>query len=275
MTHEQMQAVIAVARAAGDAIMAIYADRSRWAVTDKADDSPVTAADLAAHRVIRDGLRALPWPVLADSPLLSEESPAHELAGRRQWPTCWLVDPLDGTREFIAGNGEFSVNIAWIQGDEAVLGVVLSPVSGRVYVAARGQGAWRVEADWTRLQTAALPDTAQPRPLRLTVSRRHGLGPLVSFEQAVREKLGPLERHPAGSAFKLCAVAEGSADAYPRFGPTSEWDTAAAQVVLEEAGGHLVDGRGRPFRYNCRDTLLNGDFLAVGSSPSRWLACWP
>lgn len=272
--RDEMAAVLAVAAEAGREIMAIYADEARWQVRDKADDSPVTAADLAAHAVIERGLRALPWPWLAALPVLSEESPPAQLSGRRSWPACWLVDPLDGTREFIARNGEFSVNIALVLGDEAVLGVVLSPVDGSAYVAARDQGSFRVSGgDWALLHVSLLP--ADGSPLRLTVSRRHGLEQLAAFEQAVAARLGPVERHPAGSAFKICAVAEGRADAYPRFGPTSEWDTAAAQVVLEEAGGHLLDARGRRFRYNRRDTLLNAGFLAVGAEPVQWLACWP
>lgn len=268
-----MQAVQAVAAEAGREIMAIYADPERWAVQHKSDDSPLTAADVAAHECIVAGLSALPSPWGA-LPLLSEESSADELRDRRQWPACWLVDPLDGTKEFLARNGEFSVNIALVQGDSAVLGVVHGPATGVSYVAAQGEGSFRVDASgWQRLQVAALP-TANERPIRLTISRRHGLAQLEHFQQAVGQDFQAVEAVPAGSAFKVCAVAEGRADAYPRFGPTSEWDTAAAQVVLEEAGGYLLDQQGRPFRYNQRDTLLNASFLAVGAEPQRWLRYW-
>ncbi|MEK6789369.1 MAG: 3'(2'),5'-bisphosphate nucleotidase CysQ [Pseudomonadota bacterium] len=268
-----MREVLAVAEAAGREIMAIYADASRWAVQTKADESPLTAADLAAHHCIVAGLATMaePWRAL---PVLSEESSETELAGRRDWPACWLVDPLDGTKEFIARNGEFSVNIALIVGDAAVLGVVHGPATGISYVAAKGLGSFRVDASgWQRIHSAALPVKGE-RPIQLTVSRRHGLEQLALFEQAVIDDFGAVQSVPAGSAFKICAVAEGRADAYPRFGPTSEWDTAAAQVVLEEAGGYLIDSQGRAFRYNRRDTLLNAGFLAVGSEPQRWLNYW-
>ncbi len=263
--------VLALAGRAGEAIMAIYGDASCWQVQHKPDASPLTAADLAAHAVIAEGLAALTLP----APLLSEESSPDELTGRRSWSRFWLVDPLDGTKEFLARNGEFSVNIALVEGDAAVLGVVHGPVTGVSYVAARGLGAFRVEQGiWQPIRVAALPQ-AGDRSVQLTVSRSHGHNELARFEQAVAEAIGPVQSVPAGSAFKICAVAEGAADAYPRFGPTSEWDTAAAQVVLEEAGGCLLAPDGRPFRYNARETLLNGSFLAVGAEPARWLACWP
>ena len=269
--RELLADVMALAERAGEAILAIYGDSARWQLQQKADDSPLTAADLAAHEVIAAGLRSL----ALQAPLLSEESAPEELLGRHDWHRFWLVDPLDGTKEFLARNGEFSVNIALVAGHEVVLGVVHGPVSGVSYVAVRGQGAHRVErGEWRPLRVASLP-VAGGRPLRLTVSRRHGGDCLARFEQAVTARLGPVSSWPAGSAFKICAVAEGAADAYPRFGPTSEWDTAAAQVVLEEAGGHLLSPTGQRFRYNCRDSLLNGSFLAVGDQPERWLACWP
>lgn len=269
--RELLTAVMALAGKAGEAILAVYGDPARWQVQQKSDDSPLTAADLAAHGVIAAGLHALPL----QAPLLSEESSPEELAGRRDWSRFWLVDPLDGTKEFLARNGEFSVNIALAEADAAVLGVVHGPVTGVSYVAARGLGAFRVERGrWQPIRVAALPAPGG-RPLQLTVSRRHGSDSLQRFEQAVRAGMGELRSVPAGSAFKICAVAEGAADAYPRFGPTSEWDTAAAQVVLEEAGGYLLAPDGRPFRYNQRDTLLNGSFLAVGDQPERWRACWP
>lgn len=269
-----MHEVLAVAEAAGREIMAIYADASRWAVQTKADESPLTAADLAAHQRIVVDLAgvAAPWNAL---PVLSEESSQAELAGRCDWPACWLVDPLDGTKEFIARNGEFSVNIALIVGDAVVLGVVHGPATGISYVAAKGLGSFRVDVSgWHRIHTAALPIKGE-RPIQLTVSRRHGLEQLERFEQAVVEDFGAVQSVPAGSAFKICAVAEGRADAYPRFGPTSEWDTAAAQIVLEEAGGQLIDQQGRAFCYNRRNTLLNASFVAVGSEPQRWLSYWP
>lgn len=269
--RELLAAVQALAVRAGEAILAIYGDESRWQVQTKGDDSPLTAADLVAHEVIAAGLAGL----ALQAPLLSEESAPEDLARRREWRRFWLVDPLDGTKEFLARNGEFSVNIALVDGHDVVLGVVHAPVTGVSHVAARGCGAFRIEHGvWRAIHVAPLPASGE-RPLRLSVSRRHGDGPLQRFEAAVGLAMGSVHSVPAGSAFKICLVAEGLADAYPRFGPTSEWDTAAAQIVLEEAGGHLLAPDGRPFRYNLRDTLLNGSFLAVGSEPARWLACWP
>lgn len=269
-----LTAVLQVAESAGREIMAIYANTSSWDTVTKADESPLTAADIAAHQRIVSELALLdePW---ADLPVLSEESSPEELAARRDWFACWLVDPLDGTKEFIARNGEFSVNIALIVDQEAVLGVVHGPASGISYVAAKGLGSFRVDASgWQSIYSANLPAVGE-RPILLTVSRRHGLKQLAQFQRAVSSAFGAVHSVPAGSAFKICAVAEGLADAYPRFGPTSEWDTAAAQVVLEVAGGQLVDQQGRPFRYNCRDTLLNASFMAVGSEPQCWLKYWP
>lgn len=265
-----VQGVLAVAQAAGVAIMAIYHDSQRWQVVEKEDKSPLTAADLAAHEAIAVGLRRLP----VQAPMLSEESSLHERAGHRDWPRFWLVDPLDGTREFIARNGEFSVNIALVDGHDVVLGVVYGPANGVAYVAAKGLGAFRVEqGQWSSIKVAVLPTSLNPRPINLTVSRRHGLERLVSFEAAVASRWGQVRSVPAGSAFKICAVADGAADAYPRFGPTMEWDTAAAQIVLEEAGGSLLNERGHRFRYNLRETLTNGSFLAVGDQPEQWLGC--
>lgn len=298
VTRDALAAVMAVAEQAGRAIMVIYNEPSRWAVTEKSDASPITAADIAAHESIVKGLQALPDKTLADLPVLSEESSPEDLHGRRDWPAYWLVDPLDGTKEFIARNGEFSVNIALVVGHEAVLGVVYGPAIGISYVAAEAVGSFRVEpetatdsalvaedssavsankgaAAWIPIQAREPNWSASNGTLTLTVSRRHGLERLLQFEQSLRIAGWQVDSIPAGSAFKVCAVAEGRAHAYPRFGPTSEWDTAAAQVVLEQAGGELVDSQGHRFQYNCRETLLNGDFLAVAKASAPWLKHWP
>lgn len=298
VTRDALAAVMAVAEQAGHAIMAIYNEPARWAVTEKFDASPITAADIAAHECIVKGLQALADKTLASLPVLSEESSPEGLEGRRGWPAYWLVDPLDGTKEFIARNGEFSVNIALVVGHEAVLGVVYGPANCVSYVAADGVGSFRVGPEaaiktvamtkaissvsgrnaavtWMPIQACAPDWSASNGTLNLTVSRRHGLERLAHFEQSLQAAGWQVDSIPAGSAFKICAVAEGRAHAYPRFGPTSEWDTAAAQVVLEQAGGELVDANGRRFLYNCRDTLLNGDFLAVAAASEPWLKHWP
>ena len=250
-----------IARAAGDAIMAVY--RGDFAVQTKADASPLTAADLAAQRVILAGLSELD-PLL---PILSEEAKALPWPERQHWSRYWLVDPLDGTREFIKRNGEFTVNISLIDQRQSVLGAVLAPVTGELYLAERGHGAWlQVQADgeWQRIGTRPLR-----QPPLVAGSRSHG-GPQRSLlEQLVGSDY---ELAPLGSSLKFCLIARGAADVYLRLGLTSEWDTAAAQCVLEEAGGALLDLAGSPFRYNRGESLLNPEFIAVGDSTLDWAA---
>lgn len=270
LTRELMQQVLDVAIEAGKEILVIYRDESLWQLQQKADDSPLTAADMAAHYSIEKGLRDL----VPGTPLLSEESDDIPYEDRAGWSHFWLVDPLDGTREFVARNDEFSVNIALVFGHQAVLGVVYAPVTGVGYVAASGLGAWRVQnGEWLQLHAAQLP-VAGERALTLCESRRHRDPREDDFVEAVRAALGDVSIRVAGSAFKICAVAEGTADAYPRMGPTMEWDTGAGQVIVEEAGGAMLDDRGRPLRYNARETLRNGSFIVLGSAREKWLSCW-
>lgn len=251
-------AVGAIAREAGAAILDVYA--GSFAVQRKPDDSPLTAADLAAQRVLAAGLRAL----RPDLPVLSEESAAAPWSERRGWQRYWLIDPLDGTREFIKRNGEFTVNVALVERGASVLGVVHAPVSGELAWAVAGEGAWLQDARGAmprRLATRVAP--VQPV---LACSRSHG-----SVEEArMLENLGPHQRLPLGSSLKFLRVADGSADLYLRLGATSEWDTAAAQCILEEAGGAVVDLAGERLRYNARDSLLNPSFLAVGDPRRDW-----
>ena len=248
-----------IARAAGAAILAIY--HSDFAVQTKADESPLTAADLAAHQVIMTGLAALD-PLL---PVLSEEAKALPWSERQHWSRYWLVDPLDGTREFVKRNGEFTVNIALIDEREPVLGVVLAPVTGELYIAARGQGAWlqsQVNGDWQRLRTRSLGSSP-----RVAGSRSHGGSQSSLLQQLIGRDY---ELVPLGSSLKFCLIARGAADVYLRIGLTSEWDTAAAQCVLDEAGGAVLDLSGQPFRYNRGESLLNPEFIAVGDSTIDW-----
>jgi len=248
------EAVRLVAEAAGRAILAIYADPERWAVQAKADESPLTAADLAAHALIVEELVRL-TPTI---PVLSEESDAPD--ERHGLSRLWVVDPLDGTREFVNRTDDFTVNIALVEGGEPVLGVMHAPVHGVSYAAARGEGAWRYrDGQAERIRTAV--QSGSPRVL---LSRHHQSGPEGALLAAIRSHFGGCSTLQVGSAFKMCRVAEGAADFYPRFGPTMEWDTAAGQILLEEAGGALVDHAGQPLRYNARDTLVNPPFLVVG-----------
>ena len=250
-----------IARSAGAAILDIY--RGDFAVQTKADDSPLTAADLAAQQVITAALAQLD-PKL---PLVSEEAPALAWSERQTWSRYWLVDPLDGTREFVKRNDEFTVNIALIDQHEPVLGVVLAPVTGALYVAERGAGAWMqtaVNGDWQRLHTRNLP----PAPT-LAGSRSHG----NLSDSTLDALLGAnYQRVAMGSSLKFCLLARGAADVYLRLGLTSEWDTAAAHCVLHEAGGDVLDLQGQPFRYNRGESLLNPEFIAVGDRSVDWAA---
>ena len=253
------EAILALAHEAASAILHVYG--AAFEVERKADASPLTEADLAAHRCIVEGLERL----TPDIPVLSEES-AEEVPTllRRQWPQLWLVDPLDGTREFVKRNGEFTVNIALIDDGVPVFGVIQAPVTGAMWHAQRGGGAFRRAGDAgdTTIRTR-VPATA---PLQVAASRSHR----DPRTQAMLDRIGDAAPVALGSSLKFCRLAEGGMDVYPRFGPTSEWDTAAGQCILEAAGGCVIDREGRAFRYNQRDTLLNGDFLALGDPSLPW-----
>ena len=257
LDHDLREGVLAVANAAAAAILQVY--EHDFDVIRKADDSPVTAADLAAHRCIVEGLARLTPGV----PVLSEESTDAHMALRHGWDRLWLVDPLDGTREFVKRNGEFTVNIAYVQDCVVRYGVVQAPVTGTAWHGGAGLGAWRRDASGERPVRVRRPAN---RPLRVAASRSHRTPAAMEF----LARMGEIEAVGLGSSLKFCLLAEGNLDCYPRFGPTSEWDTAAAQAVVEGAGGQVVDLRGRPFRYNCRDTLLNGGFVALGDPALPW-----
>ncbi|HEY5971560.1 MAG TPA: 3'(2'),5'-bisphosphate nucleotidase CysQ [Pseudoxanthomonas sp.] len=257
ITADLQEAVIAIAREAAAAILGVY--ENAFDVEHKADASPLTAADLAAHRIIVDGLERL----TPDWPILSEEAAEIPWETRRHWPRYWLVDPLDGTREFVKRNGEFTVNIALIDHGIAVIGVVLAPVGGLLWHAARGHEAYRRDGETDMLLRTRAPATGT---LRVAASRSHR----DARTDALLARIGDAETVGLGSSLKFCRIAEGVLDVYPRFGPTSEWDTAAAQCVLEAAGGVVIAPDGRPFRYNQRPTLLNGDFLALGDPELPW-----
>jgi len=253
--------VLEVARAAGRAILGIYA-RADLGVETKADQSPLTAADHAAQAVIAEGLARLAPGI----PLWSEESGVIGWETRRQWPEFWLVDPLDGTREFIKRNGEFTVNIALVRGHAAVLGVVHAPVLGRDYYGNASGGAFRSDGGGPGVPIHVRAPA--PVPVRVAGSRSHRGSSL----DEVLARLGPHTLVAMGSSLKFCLVAEGEADFYPRLGPTSEWDTAAAQAMLEAAGGAVLDLDGEPLRYNTRPEVLNPSFIARGEPGRDWLA---
>jgi 3'(2'), 5'-bisphosphate nucleotidase len=255
-----LDAVRTIARDAGRAVLDVYG--TEFTVTMKDDHSPLTEADQRAHAIIDAGLKALD-PAL---PVLSEEAAPGERAERRSWQRFWLVDPLDGTKEFLKRNGEFTVNIALVIGHRAELGVVLAPALGRLYFGALGVGAWRQDGDG--LPEPIYVERPAKAPPRVVGSRSHESAEVVEYLAA----LGPHTITPMGSSLKICLVAEGAADLYPRLGPTSEWDTAAAQAILESAGGRMIDPTGQPLRYNSKDDLLNPHFLAFGDQRRDWLA---
>lgn len=252
------EAVIALAQDAAARILNIYG--TAFDVARKADASPLTEADLASHRCIVEGLERL----TPDVPVLSEES-AEDVPGqvRRTWPVLWLVDPLDGTREFVKRNGEFTVNVALVEDGVATFGVIQQPVTGTLWHGRPGQGAFVRERGVERPIHTRRP---APDPLRVAASRSHR----DTRTEALLQRIGRTEAIAQGSSLKFCSIAEGGMDVYPRFGPTSEWDTAAGQAILEAAGGSVFDPRGRPLRYNQRDTLLNGDFIALGDAALPW-----
>jgi 3'(2'), 5'-bisphosphate nucleotidase len=254
-----VEPVQTVAGEAGRRILEVYA--SGFSVTEKADQSPVTEADLAAHSCILRGLAEL----TPEIPVLSEEAPDVSFAERSRWEWLWLVDPLDGTREFIKRSDQFSVNIALIHRHEVVFGLILLPVVGICYHAYRGGGAHKqlVGARARRIQAARVCHY----PVRVVSSQ--GSYSTRRLQEYLR-LLGPHRYFCLGGVLKSCLVAEGEADLYPRFGPTGEWDTAAAQIILEEAGGYLTDTQFRPLRYNARPVLINPDFFAFGDATHDW-----
>lgn len=245
---------------AGEAICSHYHAPGADQYQSKGDDSPLTRADLDSHAILARGLREMS-PQL---PILSEESPASDQAGRREWPRYWLVDPLDGTKEFLARTGEFTVNIALVSDHRAVLGLLYLPLERCAYVGIPGQGAWhyRYQLGW-QSRALSVRSLSQGNPLVVLASRRHGGARLQSCLNWLQEAWGPVERRNSGSALKFCQLAAGQADFYPRYSPCCEWDTAAGQALLEAAGGALLDLDGRPLRYNTRDSLLSPDFHAV------------
>jgi 3'(2'), 5'-bisphosphate nucleotidase len=257
-TPALLEQLILLARAAGAAIMEVYR-QADFGVVSKDDDSPLTRADIAAHHIISEGLARL----TPDWPLLSEEAADIPWDTRRQWQRYWLVDPLDGTKEFIKRNGEFTVNIALIEDGVPVLGVVYAPVQDWLYAGARGAGASKQTKEGTQ-PIQVVPVQRGQGTLRVVASRTHRGEALDAWLEQAGKQFAAVETVSMGSSLKICLVAEGRADIYPRLAPTCEWDTAAAQAVLEAAGGKLVDGSGAVYRYNRKQELLNPEFFAVG-----------
>ena len=258
-----IEPIVALAEDAGRAILEVYS--TDFDVQEKSDESPLTQADLASHRWIDAGLRSLTPGI----PIISEESGLPEFSERSAWRRYWIVDPLDGTKEFVNRNGEFTVNIALIEDHRPVLGVVHVPVQDKTYLGCEGFGAERRERD--RPPVSIRVADACANPARIVGSRSHRGASLDRF----LEQVGDHDMVPMGSSLKFCVVAEGAADVYPRLGPTSEWDTAAAQAVVEQAGGQVVTLDGKPMKYNTKADILNPYFIVIGAADRNWLALLP
>lgn len=268
---DQIAEICRISREAGAAILAIYA-KTDHGVETKSDDSPLTAADMAAHRIIVSGLEAC----FPDIPVLSEESGEIDYETRAAWSRYFLVDPLDGTKEFISRNGEFTVNIALVDNGLPRLGVVYVPVKDLLYVGydLEGEKAAYVEQAGQRkaIRTRTLADhLAAGEALTVVASRRHGGEALEACMAVLSGHFDKIDTTNMGSSLKLCLVAEGKADLYPRLAPTSEWDTAAAHAIVAAAGGSVVDSSLAPLRYNTRPSLLNPHFFVLGDPGYPWL----
>jgi len=266
-----LETLVSLCEKAGLAILDIYNQETELKVEIKDDNSPVTAADLAAHKVLE---AALP-NMLKGVPLLSEEGNLPAWEERKQWRTYWIIDPLDGTKEFINRNGEFTVNVALIHEGKPIMGVVHVPVSGVSYSGIQTEacsGAWKISgSEKQAISTRSVEGLSSEagKPFVLVASRRHGAEEVDALIKKLEKKFGQLQTSSMGSSLKLCLVAEGKADLYPRLALTSEWDTAAAQAVVEAAGGQVLTYGLDIMKYNAKEDILNPWFYVVGDP------CWP
>ena len=257
--QQTLEQLVDISRRAGLAILEWY--EGDIDISQKADDSPLTKADLASHELIIAELTRH-WP---DIPVLSEESANIPWETRQQWTSYWLVDPLDGTKEFINRNGEFTVNIALIKDHKPVIGVVHVPVTDLSYFGSRDNGAWCQQGNGKSREIRVRQPAAEPPVI---VGSRSHANPELEDQLA---RLGPYKLTSMGSSLKFCRLAEGQADFYPRLGPTCEWDTAAAHAVVNAAGGQVVKIDGEPLEYNCKEAYLNPFFFVIGDPEKQWL----
>ena len=248
-----------IAILAGDEILHFYNEGIE--VTCKIDSSPLTKADLASNKFIIDSLNTLD----SNIPILSEES-LVDWNSRKNWNKYWLVDPLDGTKEFIKKNGEFTVNIALIENNKPILGVIFVPAKSALYFSQKGFGSFLLH---TKIALSSLDETKkivvskQSNPVRIIGSRSHSNN---IFTNWVNEKFPNAEIIQAGSSLKFCLIAAGEADIYPRFGPTSEWDIAAGHIILSEAGGKILTLENKEINYNEKENVLNPEFIASNNA---------
>lgn len=262
---QQLEDIKDIAIAAGQEILDVYNNQDQPEVTVKSDNSPLTDADRRAHRLIVSRLAEFD----PQTPVLSEESESVKTEQRLSWRRFWLVDPLDGTKEFVKRNGEFTVNIALIENGVASLGVVHVPVSGDSYLGGQKSGAWKLTPDGQQTEIRA-DNLDSSRPVRVVASRSHRGELLDGLIDTLESKFGAVEVVSMGSSLKICLLAEGKADLYPRLAPTSEWDTAAAHAVLLAAGGEITDTAFHPLQYNQKADILNPHFIGLADPTYPW-----
>ncbi len=256
---EFVPSLVTIAKQAGAEILKIY--ETDFSVESKDDDSPLTAADMASHNAIISGLSEL----TPEIPILSEESATIPYQTRKDWKRYWLIDPLDGTREFVKRNGEFTINIALIDNCQPIVGIVYAPVTQICYFSSKGHGAFKQKTG--EIKQKIEPRKTSADSFSVAGSRSHGSEEQQKFFSALGDKV---EVIAIGSSLKLCLVAEGTVDIYPRFGLTSEWDTAAAHAIVCEAGGVVIDTRLNPLKYNTKESILNPHFLVIADTSFDW-----
>ena len=262
----QLDTLLRIAKTAGNAILSVYQRAGDVDVTIKDDNSPLTEADRDAHEIIIAELKRFTPSI----PILSEESDGISVDERLSWSRYWLVDPLDGTKEFIKRNGEFTVNIALINNGAPELGIVHVPVTNISYLGKTGVGAWKVAATGEADAISITNFDLNPGQVRIVASRSHSGDLLDQLINTMEAELGKAEVVSMGSSLKICLLAEGKADIYPRLAPTSEWDTAAAHAVLAAAGGDIVDTEFQALRYNQKESMLNPHFIAISDISYDW-----
>ena len=262
----QLDTLLRIAKTAGNAILSVYRRAGDIDVTIKDDNSPLTEADRDAHEIIIAELKRFTPSI----PILSEESDGTSVDERLSWSRYWLVDPLDGTKEFIKRNGEFTVNIALINKGAPELGIVHVPVTNISYLGKTGVGAWKVAATGEADAISTTNFDLNPGQVRIVASRSHSGDLLDQLINTMEAELGKAEVVSMGSSLKICLLAEGKADIYPRLAPTSEWDTAAAHAVLAAAGGDIVDTEFQALRYNQKESMLNPHFIAISDISYDW-----
>lgn len=262
MAETMLEKLKEIAFEAGGVILSMYELRD-YKTAEKKDDSPVTTADLVASELIEDRLKQS----FPDIPVISEESEHQDYNERRQWKAYFIIDPIDGTQEFISRSGDFAVNIAYVENNEPVIGVIFWPVGETLYYARKGAGAFKQKENEKQSISVRKFSDPQADPIIIAISRQQAREPVFNRLQTKRD-IQPL---PTGScSLKACFIAEGKADCFLRLGPTGEWDTAASQVIVGEAGGRIVNENFEPITYNRTVSLLNPNFLVLGDQSVPW-----